>query len=109
VDIMDEDHSLRLAMRRLASDPELRAKLGAAGRAYWQQEHSPEGMIDDYRLALEAAAASPVPRPALPAHLVNDGDGLLKALLADFGLGHTMSSAARPDGRSSGEETHPVR
>ena len=106
---MDEDHSLRLAMRRLASDPELRARLGAAGRAYWQQEHAPACMIDDYRLALDAAAASPVPRPALPAHLVNDGDGLLKTLLADFGLHHPMSRLVRPDGRSGGEETHPVR
>jgi len=105
VDVMDEDHSLRLAMRRLASDPELRTRLGAAGRVYWRQEHAAECMIDDYRLALAAAAASPVPRPALPAHLVNDGDGLLKALLADFGLGHPMSRLARPDGRSGGEET----
>ncbi len=105
VDVMDEDHSLRLAMRRLASDPELRARLGAAGRAYWQQEHAPERMIEDYRLLLAAAAASPVPRPMLPAHLVNDGDGLLKTLLADFGLGHPMSDTAR----SGGEQTHPVR
>jgi hypothetical protein len=65
-------------------------------------------MIDDYRLVLDAAAASPVPRPALPAHLINDGDGLLKTLLADFGLGHSGSGTAWPDGRS-GEETHPVR
>jgi glycosyltransferase involved in cell wall biosynthesis len=109
VDIMDEDHSLRLAMRRLAADADLRAKLGAAGRTYWRQEHAPECMIDDYRLVLDAAAASPVPRPTLPAHLVNDGDGLLKALLADFGLGHPMSDTVRTDGRSGGEETHPVR
>jgi hypothetical protein len=91
---MDEDHSLRLAMRRLASDPELRARVGTAGRAYWQQEHAPECMTADYRLALDAAAASPIPRPTLPAHLVNDGDLLLNTLLADFGLGHTMSDAA---------------
>jgi glycosyltransferase involved in cell wall biosynthesis len=109
VDVMDEDHSLRLAMRRLASDPDLRARLGAAGRAYWQQEHAPERMIDDYRLALDRAAASPVPRPTLPAHLVNNGDALLQTLLADFGLGQPWSGTAQPDGRSGGEETHPVR
>jgi hypothetical protein len=106
---MDEDHSLRLAMRRLASDPDLRASLGAAGRAYWRQEHAPECMIDDYRLLLDAAAASPVPRPTLPAHLVNDGDGLLKTLLGDFGLGHRWSGTAQPNGRPGAEETHPVR
>jgi glycosyltransferase involved in cell wall biosynthesis len=109
IDVMDEDHSLRLAMRRLASDPDLRARLGAAGRAYWQREHAPERMIDDYRLALEAAAAMPIPRPTLPAHLVNNGDGLLKTLLADFGLGHPWPDTAPPNGRSGGEETHPVR
>jgi glycosyltransferase involved in cell wall biosynthesis len=86
IDIMDEDHSLRLAMRRLASDADLRARLGAAGRAYWQREHSQARMIDDYRVLLAAAAASPVPHPPLPRHLLNDGDGLLNALLANLGV-----------------------
>ena len=92
LDVMDEDHSLRLAMRRLASDAELRATLGAAGRAYWQREHAPERMIEDYRVVLAAAAASPIPHPALPRHLVNDGDELLKALMADLGLVSPVSA-----------------
>ena len=92
LDVMDEDHSLRLAMRRLASDAELRAALGAAGRAYWQREHAPERMIEDYRVVLAAAAASPIPHPALPRHLVNDGDELLKALMADLGLVSPVSA-----------------
>jgi hypothetical protein len=83
---MDEAHSLRLAMRRLASDAELRENLGAAGRAYWEREHSPERMIEEYRLALAAARRRPVPRPMLPRHLVNDGDALLKALLGECGV-----------------------
>ena len=32
-------------------------------------------MIDDYRALLAAAARATVPRPSLPAHLVNDGEG----------------------------------
>lgn len=86
IDIMDEAHSLRLAMRRLASDADLRANLGAAGRAYWAREHSPERMIEEYRLALAAARRRPVPRPMLPRHLVNDGDALLKELLGECGV-----------------------
>jgi glycosyltransferase involved in cell wall biosynthesis len=86
IDVMDEAHSLRLAMRRLASDPELRQSLGAAGRAYWQREHSVEGMVADYRAALADAIATPVPRPTLPSHLVNDGEDRLNLLLADVGV-----------------------
>ena len=84
---MDEAHSLRLAMRRLASDGELRRTLGAAGRAYWQREHSVEGMVADYRVALAEAAATPRPHRALPRHLVNDGEDRLHLLLADVGVG----------------------
>jgi hypothetical protein len=97
---MDEAHSLRLAMRRLAADPALRAALGAEGRAYWEREHSPARMLDDYRAVIAAAAALPVPAPDLPAHLVNDGDDRLATLLEDFGValpfrrsGHHMSMA----------------
>ncbi|MDQ3346386.1 MAG: glycosyltransferase [Acidobacteriota bacterium] len=86
IDVMDEAHSLRLAMRRLAADPALRASLGSAGRTYWEREHSPARMLDDYRAALAAAAALPVPEPALPRHLVNDGDDRLATLLGAFGV-----------------------
>ena len=54
IDILDEDHSLRLAMRRLAQDAELRERLGRAGQAWWQREHSLEAMVEDYeRVVLE--------------------------------------------------------
>jgi glycosyltransferase involved in cell wall biosynthesis len=87
VDILDEDHSLRLAMRRLATDPALRASLGDAGRRYWEREHSMPLMVDDYEQAIAEAAARPVPQATLPAHLVNDGDRVLKDVLAQFSLG----------------------
>ena len=86
IDILDEDHSLRLAMRRLASDAELRARLGAAGQRYWQREHSIDTMLSDYRRLIAMAAARPAPRPALPAHLVNDGAALLRALTHQAGV-----------------------
>ena len=86
IDILDEDHSLRLAMRRLATEPELRQSLGHAGQLYWEREHSVTSMLDDYERVLAEAARLPVPGVALPDHLVTDGDRLLNAVLDEFGL-----------------------
>ena len=86
IDILDEDHSLRLAMRRLATDGRLRESLGASARAYWEREHSMPRMLQDYRWAIVETAASPAPFPALPPHLVDDGDATLRTLLARFGI-----------------------
>ena len=86
IDILDEDHSLRLAMRRLAGDAQLRARLGSAARAYWSREHSVEGMADDYERIMREAAARADPAVHLPAHMRNPGDRRLTALLAPFGI-----------------------
>jgi glycosyltransferase involved in cell wall biosynthesis len=86
IDIMDEDHSLRLAMRRLATDAALRESLGAAARQYWEREHSPARMVEDYRRVLAAAASRPVPGVALPAHLTSKGDRLMKQLLGQMSV-----------------------
>jgi glycosyltransferase involved in cell wall biosynthesis len=86
IDIMDEDHSLRLAMRRLGSDAAMRAQVGNAGRRYWEQEHSMPRMIEDYRRVLAAAAARPAPELAGPAHLVTNGDQVLRRVLDECGL-----------------------
>jgi glycosyltransferase involved in cell wall biosynthesis len=86
IDLLDEDHSLRIAMRRLASDRPLRDALGAAARKYWTARHSPATMVEDYRRVLRLASNAPVPGPALPAHLRNDGGGLLTRLLGEVGV-----------------------
>jgi len=86
IDILDEDHSLRLAMRRLATDPPLRAALGAAGQRYWDREHSISCMVEDYERVLAQAASLPAPDVALPPHLVNRGDRVLNDVLEEFGL-----------------------
>jgi glycosyltransferase involved in cell wall biosynthesis len=82
IDILDEDHSLRLAMRRLAADADLRARLGRAAQAYWQREHTVEVMADDYEGVLGVRGVPGV----LPAHLRPDGDEQLRALLKPFGV-----------------------
>jgi len=86
IDILDEDHSLRQTMRRLATDPSLRAALGRAARQYWSANHSVDVMIADYRRVIADALQSPVPRPPLPAHLVDDGTNTLEQVVARFGL-----------------------
>jgi glycosyltransferase involved in cell wall biosynthesis len=90
VDILDEDHSLRIAMRRLAHDVDLRASLGRAAAEWWQREHTPERMADDYRRLIPLAIGRPIPRPELPPHLVDDGDRRLRALLGPFGMGNPL-------------------
>jgi glycosyltransferase involved in cell wall biosynthesis len=86
IDILDEDHSLRLAMRRLAADPALRRALATGGRSYWEREHSVPRMLEDYRRIIAQAAARESPAVPLPTHLVNDGDRVLREVLFDVGV-----------------------
>jgi len=96
IDILDEDHSLRVAMRRLAQDVDLRDALGRAGQAWWLREHSLEVMVEDYERLIASAAArlidSAAGRPAEARNageggpLRPDGDAKLRALLRPFGI-----------------------
>jgi glycosyltransferase involved in cell wall biosynthesis len=86
IDIVDEAHSLRLAMRRLAGDAELRTTLGEAAHRHWMTHHSPDAMAGDYERLMAAARSRPAPALALPRHLADDGSGLLERLIAPFGL-----------------------
>jgi glycosyltransferase involved in cell wall biosynthesis len=87
VDLLEEDECVRLAMRRLATDAALRASLGRTARAHWRTAHTMEGAVAGYVAAIERALARPLPRIAdLPAHLLNDGTGLARALTAELGV-----------------------
>ena len=86
VDILDEDHSLHLAMRRLAGHPALRAKLGQAAADFWQGEHSVERMVEDYRALIRRALDSPMPTPSWPHGLLDDGGSVLEGVTEAFGL-----------------------
>ncbi len=87
VDIMDEDHSLRLALRRLAGDPVLRDALGRAAREHWTRAHAHDLMLQDYRRLLPLAAAAAVPAAApLPPHLRHDRSHLVDGILGGLGV-----------------------
>ena len=86
IDIVDEDHSLRLAMRRLALDAPLRETLGRAAQSYWTAHHTLSAMAADYRRVI-ALARSVAPAPfTLPAHLANTGASTLRRVMQEIGL-----------------------
>lgn len=89
IDLMDEVHSLELAMRRLASDPMLTARLERRAAAYWRERHTLDHMAAGYEHAMATARAS-APDPArlagLPRHLQDDGSSLTRRIAAGFGV-----------------------
>jgi glycosyltransferase involved in cell wall biosynthesis len=94
VDILDEDHSLGLALRRLAADADLRARLGAAGRRWWDARYTLPHMVAGYEQALAAALDAPAQPPgadSLPAHLRDRAATTLERLCREIGV-------AMPDG-----------
>ncbi len=87
IDLVDEDESLRLAMRALADDGGLRERLGRAGHAYWSAHHTLEVMAGDYERLIAHAAARPAPVVTdLPAHFTNDHSAKARAIVDRFGI-----------------------
>jgi hypothetical protein len=87
VDPRDEEHSLSLALRRLASDAALRQTLGSAAHDWWRQHATLDHAVRAWRSILaEAATLTPPPRPSnWPRHLTADGTERARELLAEFG------------------------
>lgn len=86
IDLLDEDHSLRLAMLRLATDATLREQLGRAGHAYWEREHTLAHMVEGYLTAIARAITLPMPTTELPSHMHPDPIAKTRTILAQFGL-----------------------
>ena len=87
IDPRDEEHSLMLAMRRLATDAALRGSLGAAAGA-WAREHADLRTVatEWRRILREATQLTSMVSPAeLPSHLVDDGTGTARAILGEVG------------------------
>jgi hypothetical protein len=88
IDPRDEEHSLVLALRRLATDAALCEELGRSARAWWQTHATLEHAVTSWNAALrQGAEHSPPNRPAdWPAHLGADGSSLTRQQLDAFGL-----------------------
>ena len=85
INILDEDHSLILAVRRLATDPELRRELGRGARALWESSFTLDQMVAGYEPVLEKASRVDAPdRRALPPHLLADGTERARNLLSSM-------------------------
>lgn len=82
IDILDEDHSLRLALRRLASDADFRAQLGATARQYWESNCTVARMTAEYNRVIARAMTLPIPDAALPAHLRPNAQAHADSLIA---------------------------
>jgi hypothetical protein len=86
IDILDEAHSLTLALKRLTTDAALRTRLGAAARAHWAAGHTVDHMASAYEDVLREAAALPDPRVTLPPHLRPDPAAFARGLVERFGV-----------------------
>jgi hypothetical protein len=82
IDPRDAAHSLRLARRRLESDAELRARLGAAARSWWSEHATVGAAVAGFEALLDEARtlAPPATRVA------NDGSSTLRRILAELGV-----------------------
>jgi len=87
IDVLDEDRSLMLAMRRLAADRATARALAIAGHEHWAANHTVDLMVADYARVMEAAASAPTPpRTNLPRHLTDDYAGPARQIARRFGI-----------------------
>jgi glycosyltransferase involved in cell wall biosynthesis len=88
IDILDEEHSLKLAIRRLATDAKLRAMLGSNAKALWAERFRLERMAAGYRETIERAIETKIPGPerrsSLPAHLRSSGTEHAESLVKEI-------------------------
>ena len=97
IDLLDEVHSLTLALKHLATDPERRRSLGESAKHYWAANHTVDLMASDYREVIERASVRQAPEVSLPSHLRPDGTEYLRELLAPFaGLAVPLPSGPQP-------------
>jgi len=87
IDPRDEEHSLALALRRLATDASLRTELGGAARAWWERNGTIAHAAAAWRSLIREAASLPAPaHPAgWPPHLTADGTEGAREMLRAFG------------------------
>jgi glycosyltransferase involved in cell wall biosynthesis len=97
IDILDEDHSLRLALRRLGRDAALRSTLGGRARGWWEAHHTVDAMIAAYEAAIARARTLAAPGVAELLR-TRDAGALLDRTLEAFGLSAARVFEAAPPG-----------
>jgi len=96
IDVLDEDHMLRLALDRLVTDRHTRDTLGRDARSWWEARHRLEDMASAYERVLALAHARPADAPALPTHLTDDGTGHAREIVSALGAHVDFLNADRP-------------
>lgn len=88
IDLLDESHSLCLAMSRLAGDPALREKLSRGARHLWEDRFSFDRLAREFADVIQHALEIPLSdvKPPVLEHLRLDGTAHAKALLSPFGI-----------------------
>ncbi len=88
IDILDEDHSLKLAIRRLATDEKLRVMLGSNARALWLERFRLEDMVAGYQRViarlLQAPRADANGLKTLPLHLRASGAEHAESIVSEI-------------------------
>jgi hypothetical protein len=87
VDLLEEDRSLAVAMRRLQSDPALKHQIASAGQLHWAANHTLAAMAADYQRAIQRAAGLGLP-PAenLPSHFTDAYETPARRIIGRFGV-----------------------
>jgi len=88
LDPRDQEHSLMLALLRLAAEEQTLAALGEAATRHWARFHEPSRAVGTFIPLLDAAgqAAAPVLPAGWPAHFRADASGTARQVLGSAGL-----------------------
>ena len=88
IDILDEHHSLRLAIGRLSHDQGLRETIGAGGKRLWERRFRFDRLATDLERMITQALDMRIGEVSgdFPVHLLRDGTNRVKTLLAPFGV-----------------------
>ncbi len=92
IDPRDEEHSLVLAIRRLAAEPTLRRDIGDAARAWCERLPTTADAASAWTALLESVPVGQVSRPAVPEHVgqvfrpAKNGGESARAILDEFGV-----------------------
>jgi hypothetical protein len=86
IDPRDEEHSLKLAMRRLSTDVALRERLGAAAHEWWTTHATVGHAVKAWEEIIAEALTLPPIAPSAEWSAPDEGTGRAREILAEFGV-----------------------